>query len=361
MGLKVDREAVATLVLPQLWAMSIGPCRLCVFCVHFLLNISWSVLNVEQFQRFMFVIKKLGDRVEKEHDQFLRDSQRIEDRSVTAVNGSVDGLTTRGGMDFETLVGGAGSGNIKADTELNGNWEDDVWGSILSSNSEVRISPRMRKRSEMTDFCPVPKSPSISQTTFASPMSAQSQSTTQSLPSSPRIGTSIGATPLSRPLTSRTNTGSNGLLRPSGSIVPPPLTSSTFASTSSRAMSSPAQSTQSIYQGSLLSSQSTQPSQRSSLPKPNYTSLSDVTTNTSQQPPRLSAPLMTSTSQINQLHAPIGNPLTTAPVVSPPAFSPRQGMGDILTPLKPQRTSLSGVGTKAQASKDILNDFDPLA
>ena len=26
MGLKVDREAVATLVLPQLWAMSIGPC-----------------------------------------------------------------------------------------------------------------------------------------------------------------------------------------------------------------------------------------------------------------------------------------------------------------------------------------------
>jgi hypothetical protein len=28
MGQKVDREAVATLVLPQLWAMSIGPCTL---------------------------------------------------------------------------------------------------------------------------------------------------------------------------------------------------------------------------------------------------------------------------------------------------------------------------------------------
>ena len=27
MGLKVDREAVATLVLPQLWAMSMGPCK----------------------------------------------------------------------------------------------------------------------------------------------------------------------------------------------------------------------------------------------------------------------------------------------------------------------------------------------
>jgi hypothetical protein len=36
MGLKVDREAVATLVLPQLWAMSIGPCRPFVFvlCPH---------------------------------------------------------------------------------------------------------------------------------------------------------------------------------------------------------------------------------------------------------------------------------------------------------------------------------------
>jgi hypothetical protein len=28
MGLKVDREAVATFVLPQLWAMSMGPCKL---------------------------------------------------------------------------------------------------------------------------------------------------------------------------------------------------------------------------------------------------------------------------------------------------------------------------------------------
>lgn len=104
------------------------------------------MLNVEQFQRFMGVIKKLGDRVEKEHDQFLRDSQRIEDRSATAVNGSLNGLTTRGGMDFETLVGGAGAGSIKADTELNGNWEDDVWGSILSPNSEVRIPFPKKKR-----------------------------------------------------------------------------------------------------------------------------------------------------------------------------------------------------------------------
>ena len=87
----------------------------------------------------MAVIKKLGDRVEKEHNQFLRDSQRIEDRSATTVNGPVGGLTSRGGLDFETLVGGSGATTIKADTEPSGNWEDDVWGSILSSGQEVRI------------------------------------------------------------------------------------------------------------------------------------------------------------------------------------------------------------------------------
>jgi SCY1-like protein 2 len=27
MGFKVDREAVATLVIPQLWSLSVGPCK----------------------------------------------------------------------------------------------------------------------------------------------------------------------------------------------------------------------------------------------------------------------------------------------------------------------------------------------
>ena len=146
-------------------------------------------------------------------------------------------------------------------------------------------------------------------------------------------------------------------------IPPPPLTSSTFASTSSRAISisSPAQNIQSKYQGSPLSSQgSPQPPPKSSLSKPNYNiTLSDVITNPAQQPP-LSAPLMPPPGQINRLHAPIISPLS-APLVAP-AFVAPQGMGDILTPLKPQqRPSLSGVGTNRQASKDILSDFDPLA
>ncbi|THH01718.1 hypothetical protein EW026_g1027 [Hermanssonia centrifuga] len=124
MGLKVDREAVATLVLPQLWAMSMGP-----------------LLSVSQFKRFMEVIKKLGDRVEKEHDQYLRDSQRIEDRSSTAVN-DTSTPNMGGGVDFESLVGGNGSVTVKADTVIDGaqNWDDDVWGSIFNSSDSPAIS-----------------------------------------------------------------------------------------------------------------------------------------------------------------------------------------------------------------------------
>ena len=90
----------------------------------------------------MAVIKKLGDRVEKEHNQFLRDSHRIEDRSSITTNG-VTGTSQLGGpVDFASLVGGAEGATVKADTVMDGNasWDDDVWGSILAPNPEVNIS-----------------------------------------------------------------------------------------------------------------------------------------------------------------------------------------------------------------------------
>lgn len=136
MGMKVDREAVATLVLPQLWAMSMGP-RMSLCSLNLCHNSPTYtlVLSISQFKRFMDVIRKLGDRVEKEHDQYLRDSQRIEDRSSTPVHG----LTTPSAhnpLDFENLVGGTnGAAAIKADTVIDSSqgWDDDVWGSIFSS------------------------------------------------------------------------------------------------------------------------------------------------------------------------------------------------------------------------------------
>lgn len=85
----------------------------------------------------MEVIRKLGDRVEKEHDQYLRDAQRIEDRSATAANGTAS-PAIGGTVDFASLVGG-NAATVKADTVIDSNksWDDDVWGSIFSN--EVRL------------------------------------------------------------------------------------------------------------------------------------------------------------------------------------------------------------------------------
>lgn len=122
MGFKVDREAVATLVLPQLWIMSIGP-----------------LLNVEQFQRFMSVIRRLSERVEKEHDQYLRDSQRIEDRSAVGIAGITDTKFHAGQMEFESLIG---SNSAKITREATwGDEPDDIWGSIFKDDSLPSIQP----------------------------------------------------------------------------------------------------------------------------------------------------------------------------------------------------------------------------
>jgi SCY1-like protein 2 len=84
----------------------------------------------------MEVIKKLAERVEKEHDQFLRDSQRLEDRSGIATNGA-PGANAASNVDFASLVGKANGSTVKADTVIDNNasWDDDVWGSIFNTNS----------------------------------------------------------------------------------------------------------------------------------------------------------------------------------------------------------------------------------
>jgi len=81
----------------------------------------------------MSVIKKLGDRVEREHNQYLCDAQRIEDRSSTTVNDSA-GILPSAAVDFESLVGRAdtnGSGKGQ-NTDNNTSWDDDdAWKNIF--------------------------------------------------------------------------------------------------------------------------------------------------------------------------------------------------------------------------------------
>lgn len=92
------------------------------------------------------MIKTLSERIEREHSQYLRDSQRIEDRSGGFdANATYNGAPKLGGtVDFQTLVAGpataaTSSGGLGTSTGVNGvakttSWEDDVWGSILDGN-----------------------------------------------------------------------------------------------------------------------------------------------------------------------------------------------------------------------------------
>ncbi|PPQ66892.1 hypothetical protein CVT26_009832 [Gymnopilus dilepis] len=316
MGFKVDREAVATLVLPQLWAMSIGP-----------------LLSVGQFQRFMQVIKKLGDRVEKEHDQFLRDSQRLEDRSgIAPADTGSNGVSLN--VDFESLVGRSGLGaTVKADTVIDNNatgW-DDVWGSIFSSNT--------------TSVPAAPLSPSIAP-----------QKT-----SSPAI-----TTPASQTLATQ-----------------PPLHSRSTNAESPHASTIPASSSRSQRQGSLnaqtpfmgASSNITRSAPlHTPLPPPpklqppaNYSIPSKLPVPTQFQATFSSPNYEIYSAQGNQprnhQHLSRFNSSQAMPTMpqhpgSVPAAPPLPQLDGILTPAKP---ATSSVGQANKLSKDDWGDFDPLS
>lgn len=96
MGKKVELTAIATLILPQLWAMSIGP-----------------LLNLDQFKRFMNSIDQLSKRVREEHAQHLLEAKRLQESTTHIQNLSQPG-GHHGEVDFETLVKGAGHHSTKS-------------------------------------------------------------------------------------------------------------------------------------------------------------------------------------------------------------------------------------------------------
>ncbi|GJE86963.1 other/SCY1 protein kinase [Phanerochaete sordida] len=299
MGMKVDREAVATLVLPQLWAMSMGP-----------------LLSVSQFKRFMEVIKKLGDRVEKEHDQYLRDSQRIEDRSATPING-ITNQSAVGGVDFENLVGSGAAQTVRADTVIDPakGWDDDVWGSIFNS-------------AEPSSVTSPPLSPP-----------AQSQVHSQPVSSSPQISPASRPTPASR--------SSRGL-----GATPVPFNTSAFTQTQTRPSLGSARSSLSTS-SSLAPQIPAQPPQHSQgfaapASGPNY--------NISLP----AAPIMPSAPMVPS--APLQPMQPMLPAVSSPPLFAAPSVGSLMTPSRPPQPAWPGgnAGSK-QLSKDDWGDFDPLA
>lgn len=125
MGEKVSIETVATLILPQLWSMSVGP-----------------LLNKAQFERFQAVITRLGDRVKLEHGKRLEELGHLEEGGVAATANArnqagtlPNGLTSNGEIDFESLVRGVGGAPVNAGAAQK--VVQDPWGDELGVRSSM--------------------------------------------------------------------------------------------------------------------------------------------------------------------------------------------------------------------------------
>ncbi|KAI9756256.1 MAG: hypothetical protein M4579_003923 [Chaenotheca gracillima] len=92
-GEVADSDFVATEVLPLLWSMSLGP-----------------LLNLQQFQAFMELIRALSTRVEREH------TRKLEELSSSSV-GDTRNVQTDDFMNFGSNAGTNGSGPGEGDFE----------------------------------------------------------------------------------------------------------------------------------------------------------------------------------------------------------------------------------------------------
>ncbi|KAI8336735.1 hypothetical protein BC941DRAFT_427954 [Chlamydoabsidia padenii] len=144
MGKHLDKEIVATELLPQLWRMSFGP-----------------LLNVDQFKKFMRTIRELTTRVEEAHTRHLQEVKSLEDQTRNAGNKSSapntmdgSGLTDQGDISFEALVNGSatttnndtfGSFHVNpatpsSGTTINGSVMNDIWSASNSNRSSPMLS-----------------------------------------------------------------------------------------------------------------------------------------------------------------------------------------------------------------------------
>ncbi|EJT98337.1 hypothetical protein DACRYDRAFT_57369 [Dacryopinax primogenitus] len=258
MGLKVDREAVATLVLPQLWSMSMGP-----------------LLSVDQFARFMKIIRSLGDRVEREQMQHLRENQRIEQQTSGGISGSQSVMAANGEMNFEDLVAGGSSPRPVA--AMNGtsstqpstsSWDEvDPWDSIFAEAGAAVSSPKYSQRVTLISAQSTPASTTVS--TFASPATTfpplpQTSFTTST---NPRPAAQVSSPPLrsasltSPPISQRTI---------SSSSIPPLSSVNRYAPPVQRASSPLAASSWAPLQTQPISAHAQTPSGSFQTSKPNY-------------------------------------------------------------------------------------------
>ncbi|KAH8920608.1 kinase-like protein [Atractiella rhizophila] len=389
MSQKIDIEAIATMILPQLWTFSIGP-----------------LLNADQFAKFMGTIKKLSHRVEDEHSRHLKEVMRLEESAQTRM--ASQALGKDGEINFEALVKGV-------DAEVNnpvsnGRTSDvaaDPWGAMDGANGHGSprtsisnpgpssspiparaASPMRLGRSSMADsFSSNASSPSIFPTEVRS---FGSLSSTQSASIAPSPQSSI---PWSQPQSQQTKPQSSFTLPPplpasnsytgsatanaSSFTIPPPMrpqSSSSFTipppmrpqSTSASFSIPPPQASSSTSAFASIAPPIRPISSNSTGKIPPPTSMAAMTAgkpnynvsipSMSPQTPSI-FPQTTSTGSAPASNIGVMSPsLPTSPpapkwnIVSPPGFTP----GSVM---QPNRTS----STQSSSNlKSNWSDFDPL-
>lgn len=232
--------SVATLILPQLWAMSIGP-----------------LLNVDQFTKFITVIKALSTRVETEHFQRLSELKRLEESSGGQRSGGGDGvggMTSGLGMvnpgvagvsDFEALVRGTTNSNANGlgargrQVDIFSD-ESPVCSSSLScpSREEADLDPCLQLVQALTptptggnSYLSSPPLPALptSSPPFMSPSSFPSSSTHTIQPTRPSPAPRLSSTSSSSAALARSSLGARSVPSTSfnSSIFPAPSPSQT--------------------------------------------------------------------------------------------------------------------------------------
>lgn len=125
-GEVADSDFLAMEVLPILWNMSLGP-----------------LLDLQQFQAFMTLIKTMGGKIEREHTRKLRDMTssngamgvgrtHASGGNATSASGSSHGLSNGEEADFETLVSGR--------KQANNNDLMNDWGAPAAAPANLRGS-----------------------------------------------------------------------------------------------------------------------------------------------------------------------------------------------------------------------------
>lgn len=191
-----DSDFLAVDVLPILWNFSLGP-----------------LLNLEQFQAYMTLIKSVSSKIEEDHKRKLQDlsssnanaSSRSDLVGANRTNGT-NAATGNGEMDFESLVLGKKSPNT-GDT-FDAGWSTDTTPAAarpntLRTQSQQRPSTETHTFSWSTPASPPPQSvPQMSRNpSLAAPLQPTSRTITpdQALSAYPVLGPSStsSATPAS--------------------------------------------------------------------------------------------------------------------------------------------------------------------